>query len=678
MSVAYLYVATERYFYFWDLSVYSGQCFQLADEMRHSPINGILAIFHSIKNEYNLLYCIPLLPLIFLFGASRIVFILSVIAVYQLPFSLMVGRITEKLINSTGAWVFWGAAFFSILYPVALIPALRGYPDIGGLGLVCVALLLFIDESAMEKWWKYVAMGSLLALAVLFRRHFAYCAMAFYFAVVAESIMEIALRFRQNQPKLLSFFLYRAKRIGVSLFFFFLMIFTFGYSFIVQILTNNYSVLYSSFRYSFEILSKYYSFYYGLLFLAIAACGIIASLNQASFDKKGIRFIAFFGIISVIQWFGAVRQASLQHSLHFTLFVLLGVLLFFMVAAPKLKRFYRIPLALFTGALLVLSGVNCLGSKVLIQSKAISIFFPSRHAPLVRQDYDEIVRLVKYLRENCSAQEELFVADSSLTINSGLLWSAEEDIYGKSNHKLRLVETPHIDSRDFYPLEALLNAKLVVVSTPFQHHISEGEQRVVQFVHDTFFLKGPLAEDFALLPLTFHLENNCATQVFRRVRKTPLARALSAFRVMERYTGRRPGRQPDWILITRPFESTVSKNSNATYSCWTHVGFWGGSPIAPSLLYLGSMPSQGTITFRVNYADSRCAGASITLHAYDQWEELHLLGNKDLPPTNSVQLVSIPFRLVRGTNNLVLSISSFCSSRSIDYCSISLNEISIK
>jgi hypothetical protein len=197
-TITVLYVSHERYFYYWDLSNYSNQTSELVSEFRVSILQGIRLVQDSLATNYNKLPCLPLVPFILIFGDSRLVYILSCALVYILPFALVMGAIATTIIRVYPRAVFWSTAFLTLLIPSTWTPTLRGYPDIGAAVIIGLAILVYLKDVKLKNWWQIPVIGFLLALAILFRRHFAYSARAFIAAMILQGLLIFVSEFRNN------------------------------------------------------------------------------------------------------------------------------------------------------------------------------------------------------------------------------------------------------------------------------------------------------------------------------------------------------------------------------------------------------------------------------------------------------------------------------------------------
>ena len=119
-----------------------------------------------------------------------------------------------------------------------------------------------------------------------------------------------------------------------------------------------------------------------------------------------------------------------------------------------------------------------------------------------------------------------YVVASSDTLNDDMLRLGERQLLSLDQIKLCFPRCPHVDSRDFYPIEHLLLIRYVVVAQPSQYHLAPDQQRVVGAAAEAFSQNWEVAKDFDLLPEVFALEGGVTVQVYRRSRPTSLAVAV--------------------------------------------------------------------------------------------------------------------------------------------------------
>src|SRR5262249_23227642 len=146
---------------------------------------------------------------------------------------------------------------------------------------------------------------------------------------------------------------------------------------------------------------------------------------------------------------------------------------------------------------------------------------------LVRTDYQAVLDLVGYLHGVAASGEPIYVAASSEAVNHDVLRAADRDFY-PAGARLDFIYPPEVDSRDADPWEDLAQARLVIVVTPFQHHLAASEQTVVQAVVEALTQRWEIARDFTRLPARFTLDDNLAVTVYRREGPTSAAAVVQA------------------------------------------------------------------------------------------------------------------------------------------------------
>jgi hypothetical protein len=125
------YVAAEHCIYYWDVVNFQNRAFFLADLAQTRPLSAIAAVVRTLHHDYTFLPCVPLVPLLLVFGRSRMVFELALALTYLAPFSLLCAALSARIARRRGSALSWPAAVLALLTPAACVPVLRGYPDLG-------------------------------------------------------------------------------------------------------------------------------------------------------------------------------------------------------------------------------------------------------------------------------------------------------------------------------------------------------------------------------------------------------------------------------------------------------------------------------------------------------------------------------------------------------------------
>jgi hypothetical protein len=552
--IAYLYTSSEKYFYFWDYANYSDKVNHLVEKWRISPLKVIEKVVDSLGDNYTDLPSLLILPFRLLFGGSRLVFILSLALVYLLPFSLMMGHVATLLIAAPKRLVFWSTAFISILMPTVWVPILRGYPDIGSMVLIAITLKIYWKDSRLKNTKNIIAIATLMSIAVFFRRHFAYGFRAFILALILDSLWIYLTTsksyFSKNSFKIISA---KSRRI-IALAATFLV---FSPILIFKTLFIDYRILYSSYEVSLTENSIYYGQAYGWLIWLLAILGFMLGFYQKILHLRQARFLALFGFCSVIQWIFFSRQLGVHYTTHFSIFIVVGISTLFLAIGTFKSEIQRWILLMSNGAILILN--FCLGLTSIAQEHSLMrSMFAASEPPLVRQDYNEFIRLLEYLKGVNPNEKQIYVGASSWSFNSSIVKSGGSYLHPPL--LLPVLGTSDIDSRDIYPLNRLLKARYVVIATPFQHHLDPAEQQVVEVVMDAFVQNWRFAQDFKPLPVQFRLQKNITVKVYERIRPASIN---TIFETLEKFRSRvlrKPGQETYWLALASEQATEISKD----------------------------------------------------------------------------------------------------------------------
>jgi hypothetical protein len=194
------------------------------------------------------------------------------------------------------------------------------------------------------------------------------------------------------------------------------------------------------------------------------------------------------------------------------------------------------------------------------------------------------------------------VAASSTRLNDSLLEVAQQQIYRKKF--LEILDTPDIDSRDYYPLDSLLKAQYVVIATPFQYHLPPQEQDVVKVVVDAFTESWNFSQDFRQLPEQFNLEEGVKVIVYERIRPTSSERILQTIQLMQQRIQPKPLRQGDWMVFSQNQSGKIDIQPNGATTLQAVLT----TPEPTSFLYFGLIPKKVKINGEIT--GLKCTNAS--------------------------------------------------------------------
>ncbi len=676
IAVAFFYVSSERFFYSWDWANYQNMTRSKAMDFRKSPLWAIHSVKDSLGDDYNEIFTIPLLPFMLIFGDSRLVYITSVVLVYQLPFALVIGAIAAKLIPSNSRTVFWSTTLLTLLIPTVWAVSLRGRPDAGAAFLMGLAILLYVQDTSLRRWPQIALIGFLVSAAMIFRRHYAYDAVAFFLSSALQAVMAFVAQLRQHPQQALRKLFESLVRIGLVGVVALIILVVTGGPFLHNLLTRDHNVLYGSFRYPFGTVVASYASDYGWICWFLAVLGFAAGIYTRALVRPVAIFLVLFVSISFIQWTVVVAQLNPHFKLHFAYFIVPGIAALGWLSWKALEGRVRALVVGAIGVYLILNFSIGLAPVDVMANIRMRPLLSSNYPPVVHKEYDEIVRLVAYLRSVAAAKEPIYVVASSALLNYDLLRNAERTLYGRDDSVLSIPVVPDIDSRDFYPLTTLLQAQYVLVADPFEHHLRTEEQNLVRVVYVAFTENWAIAKDFACLPVEFHLENGALVKIYRRMRPTSLETALRTFHAMRNFIGaRRPGAQPDWIILGGRFSSSVRRNQDGSYYIEMPSKYENNAPTT-AILYLGILPEKVKVTGTLGFYDDRCSGARLKFAMVNPPSTIVDTAEISRRHSGAADGFAFSFETRRGSD-LLLRLTANTENDSLDYCSLKIEHLRI-
>ncbi|MEG4883586.1 hypothetical protein QUB75_22660 [Microcoleus sp. K1-B6] len=695
VAVTSIYVSSEHTFYWWDYAGYNTATVNTANLFRESPDKAWRGVIESLSKEKNLLISLPLVPFILLFGESRLSYILSVSLIYVLPFRLLLGAISAKLIPVYSRRVFWSTVLLSLLIPMSWIPTLRGYLDTGGCVFVALAILVYLHDVKLKSWWKIPLIGFLLAAAILLRRHFAYSAIAFFGAATLQAFIEFIILTYRNQTALSSPkdkdavvpFPYRCLfesgiKLGLIAATSLTILMLVAGDFTRSALTVDYRNLYVAWSLPVNDILTRYADFYGLGTWLLVLIGFSAGILTRMLVPAAAIFVSLFGVLSLLEWLLVLRYGYLHYTIHITPIALLGLSTFFWTTWLTLKGKVRYFMLGAAGLYLVVNAaVGLIPLKI-----DLPRLFVGNFAPLVRSDYDEVVKLVEFLRKLAPNEEPIYIVGASNNFNANILRQANRKLNPPEGWwKLNTIGRPQIDSRDTYPLPELLQSQYAVVAVPFQQVLPTDEQvlrsheqDVVKVVYDAFIQNWEIVRDFQLLPEQFKLENGVTVSVYRRMRPTDTATAVRTLEAMQRQIVDRPGTQLDWISLHQSIYTSanysVNQESDNLYNIVTHP-IKNSKKLDTSFLYLGSISDKVKVTGKLNLPNQQCPGVALRLTLWDKQGKLVDSAEMAYSPKSAIGLNL----LVEGKNPIYLLLEVLSSSKQdlTNQCRLEINNLAV-
>ncbi len=631
VSMIAAYVTRESYFFYWDWTEFWQRSVRQFHAFQHSFREGREVLRISMGEEYNFLYTLPLLPFLWAFGTSRLAYLVGVTVVYQVPFCLAMGAVGSRMVDGRRQAAFWTAALIALLVPTTWLATFRGCPDVGAAALVTLAVWIYLGDTQLRNWQRWVALGTIWAAVPLFRRHFAYDGVAFFLAVGVQTLLvfflDLKRGFRPALRGLIGKSLRTAAVVAVMAFW----LCTLGRDALPN-LTKNTLALYGRAPVSMTV--EFYAESFGWLVLMLATVGYLAGTLRFAKQRGPIAFVFLTGLLCMVVWCALPRQAGfMHHLLHASLLVVPGLALAFWSAYMVPRRWLRVPLATAVAAALVLNFAAAVKPSLAIaRAAAWSLpnetqpaapenilarlpqagmdsvgLFARNCAPYHRTDRSEVCRLLAYLRQVTTPADRIFVMNAGY-VSFAMLRHTEAELYPQT--KLQVVETPVNDARHWYPVENLLEADYALVLDPVSRHLPPEMQRVVEMPAEAIAKNWEIAADFAPLPEVFSLDGNQTARVYKRVRPTSLPVAVRTFEKMAAAFPVCPPGQADWICLTQ--------RTTTGYYYWRCYQFrLGGSVPDLKLLYARTAPAEGELRGVLTLLDDRCRGAKLCLSAID-------------------------------------------------------------
>ncbi|MEG4014900.1 MULTISPECIES: hypothetical protein [unclassified Microcoleus] len=685
VGVTSIYVSSERTFYWWDYAGYNTATVNTANLFRDSPQKALAGVIESLAKEKNLLISLPLVPFILLFGDSRLSYILSISLIYVLPFRLLLGAISARLIPVYPQRVFWSTVLLSLLIPMSWIPTLRGYLDTGGCVFVGLAIWVYLQDVKLKSWWKIPLIGVCLAVAILLRRHFAYSAIAFLGAASLQALIEFIVQIYRRDSALPSPYrdlVESGIKLGLIAGTTFSVLMLVAGDFTRSALTVNYRNLYVAWSLPVDDILIRYASFYGLGTWLLVLIGFSAGIVTRILVPRATIFVCLFGVLSLVEWLLVLRYGYLHYTIHVTPIALLGLSAFFWTTWLTLKGKVRYLMLGAAGFYLI---VNAAVGLIPVNVD-LSRLFVSNFGPLVRSDYGEVVKLVEFLQKLAPDEEPIYIAGASNSFNANILRQANRQLNPPEGWwKLNTIGRPQIDSRDSYPLPELLQAQYVAVATPFQQVLPgdeqvlrSHEQDVVKVIYDVFTQNWEISRDFQLLPQQFKLENGVTVSIYRRIRPTDTGTAVRTLYAMQQQIVDRPGGQLDWISLRQSIYTSanysVSRESDNLYKIVTPP-IKNSTKLDTSFLYLGAISDRAQVSGKLALLNQQCPGVALRLTLWNKQGKLIDSAKMEYGGKSAIDL-----NLSVGGKNpiyLLLEVLSSDKQELTNQCPLEINNLSV-
>jgi hypothetical protein len=541
-AFAAYYVTQERYVYFWDWSGYWMWYRDLTASLAQRPIATLRSLIRSVQREdYNLLPVLPLVPLGWVFGTSRLSYVLAITNVYLLPAALALGLVVQ--------WRFRPHPPRRPLLPVVLMTAsilmlhglwaaaLRGWPDVVGVVLIGGILLLHFAKPLAEQGLdELVVTGLLLCLLVLLRRWYAFWVVAFFPALAVAQGLDVYQRHGGAWRRSL-ITSRNAVIIGLT---FTVALFGFATPFALRAVQTDYSDIYSAYRYSsWGEAAGLVARMFGWVEIAAGLAGLAWCTV-----RKETRVVGSFLLVqlfTVFALFARIQVFGVQHVYLLIPGIAIGIALVVIGLWERITNgLWRTASVGLVLAALSVSSVAVFAPGAKNIADPLGSLLPSERVyPLVRNDIDVLETLLTRLETLERKQPgNTYVLASSDILNSNILQNACKLGPHPRLFCDRILSTNDVDKRDGFPRQ-ILQAKYLVAASPTQYHLHPDDQRVIGVLARQVIEGRGIGASFQRLPGEFMLDHGVTVWIYAKIR--PFERSdLNALE--DEFKGYYPGR----------------------------------------------------------------------------------------------------------------------------------------
>ena len=673
------YIASEHAFPYWDTAAYQDQTYAVADAFGRSFGDGIALVANSMSDDYNKLLTIPLVPLMLLLGESRLVYIWDVVIVYFIPFLIVIAAIARRVFPERAAAAGIAAVFMTILTPLTWRNILAGYADISGAVVIGLMFLLYRRSEHGRRWQSMLWCGGCAALAVLLRRHYIFPDAALYVAFFADAIITARAE-RWDLRRLVRSLAVLAGSGIVAL----VLLTAAAPAFVQRVANPAYGQYFAPWQASPGVVLAGMLNSIGLPMLALAIAGIVVLPRVTIEGRSFARLIVIATVAWVVMWAFFVRQGATHYPHTLPFFMAIGLTALWLWVRTLPADATRLAASAAMLAILIFGSLVAVPMTPALAAVARSLprdAAPYPGGPETNPGYDEIVRLVYFLRAQAGPADDIVVGASSLHFNLDLLREAELTLFGRSASRLRVEYTPQYDSTaEAPPADALTHAAFVLVADPFQHHLPAEQQKKVHVLTEAFDRHWQAAGDFRLLPDRFQLEPGVTLRVYKRVRPSTIAVALDTQRRMAEFIGG-PAAASDspavggWAKIASAYGASIDLNRDGSSRIQANPAREEQQP-KTIFVHPENRMDDVRVTGSGKLLDARCAGARVVLAT--EYGGHELTPPVDFGPNEAAKSFDLLVRHAHG-NPIYMKIDHAAASpQNVDYCTVALEHVEIK
>lgn len=490
--LAVIYITKSNFIYFWDDATY----WDISRKIASGAINEG-GFWHNVyasvaEQDYNYIAALPSALLARVFGESRLVYVLGLVNMYLLPSFIALYMLAKKLSKAPKI----AAALTVLLCPCTIFLTLNGFVDIGGFLICLICFNLYYGKSKKGiDIWRYILIGMLLILAMLWRRWYAFFAVSFITAMLADCVL-----FKRKWYN-------AAAAIATAAL---ILVFLFR-DFLMLRLLRDYGSLYAGYKFSAMTDFKLITRYFGLAFIVtLAACSVVIGIK-----RKETRTVFMWLQMTVCLFMFIVTQTHGQQ--HLLLYLPSLSALTLIIIRYITKEWALVALS----ALALVHTLNVFVPREQPQSlseiRRLALVPNFSMLPHSRPDTQEILALKNKLDTTVYEGDTLGVLASSFTLNEDILKNVQPSLGVKQIRDNYVVSLPQVDSRD-RDLGALWSVNYVLAAFPAQTHLASGSQTVVEEAVRSFENYADIAAAYEEIPECETAIGGMKIKLFHRVR----------------------------------------------------------------------------------------------------------------------------------------------------------------
>ncbi len=523
-----LYLTLQnRFVYFWDYGGYWTASYMTKDALFHQPIETLKFIYRSILDwDYNRL--LPLLisvPLkCFGYTFSRYVmlnYLLFLVPVWLITISIIWKQLSlypSKIKSSKVSYILFALIALGVsTFPPYYRAMLLGYIDIACIIPALLSILLFMDYDCLSLSKKQILrdilIASLLLMAFLFRRYFAYFGVGYAIALGLYSLYQI---FKANEQiplrkrifhSLGNLFIIGAFSILTMLLFF--------RRLVIKTLSTNYAGQYEA--YDAPLLPKIESVITQLGPMTMALIVIAVALAFLSKRARKLTFFCFCTFFFTTMSFFHVQSMGSQHIYTIAgeacILMILGI--YQIIGLIQSNRGKCIA-AFSLSAIVAFNAVYCFFPTVRQHMPFLSKIYSQAYSPLQRNDLQKLHELAHFLNGLTDPTgKHVYVCASGGVLNASIMDSLDKPYKNGALHNMYW--TADVDLRDGFNPD-FLRADYIVITDPIQLHLKKGTQEVVRFPWaEIQNPNSPIGRHFIKLEQSFSLDHHVTAYIYEKI-----------------------------------------------------------------------------------------------------------------------------------------------------------------